>query len=480
MKKILNLKKLAAVFAVLALFVPTVFAEFTDMAGVGSEMRSAVETMVEKRYINGTSETEFSPFKPISRAELAAVMLRILNKMDNTLECPFTDVTRYDWYYYAAASSHKEGLITGFDDGTFRGNDSITKEQLIAVLARMLISLNGTPVPDIELTYSDGVSEWAVDYVKIAKNEGITTERTDNTFGGGDAVSRGNAAVMIMRTYDKIAGKLEHDSFVGENAEPLPMPTPEPKKIIVLDAGHGKSSWEMSDEEKLDDGWIYNENTGNWGEWRHWKSWTTWQDCGGSGCSGRAPAGSSCWYPMANGDREVEPDINLSNVNYAKQYLEQMGYEVRLSRPTADDNPSMTKRLVYCYPNNDTSQPPDADLFVCVHSNAGGGRGSAYIALDGYYDQAGIKDTYVQDGNTLGQYINDAIVANTSLSAYSGGRYNALPELVLFCKCPITIAYLEIGFFDNSGDLAILRSESEQIGRSIAEGIDRYCKEFLN
>ena len=140
----------------------------------------------------------------------------------------------------------------------------------------------------------------------------------------------------------------------------------------------------------------------------------------------------------------------------------------------------MTKRLINCYPNNDTTQAPDADLFVCVHSNAGGGRGSAYIALDGYYDQAGIPADYVEKGNLLGKYINDAIVANTNLSAYSNGRYPALPELVLFCKCPIPIAYLEIGFFDSNSDLNILRSESQQIGYSIAEGIDKYCKEFLN
>ncbi len=475
------MKKIIALVIAFMLFTSTaVFADFEDMADMNAEMQDAVRTLVEKRYINGTSDTEFSPFKMISRAELAAVMLRMLNKMDNTLECGFSDVTKYDWYYYVAASSAKEGLINGFSDGTFHGNENITKEQLIAVLARVLQSKNHTSVPDIALNYRDGVSPWAEDFVKIAKNEGILNEYADNTFGGSGFVTRGNAAVMLMRTYNKIKDKLEYPSFIGENAVPEPMPTPAPKKIIVLDAGHGKDSGYMNDDEKRSEGWLYNESKGTWGEWRHWKSGTTWQDCEGWGCSGRVPSGGSCWYSMANGDREIEPDLTLSNVQYAKQYLEEKGYEVRLARPTANDNPSMTKRLTYCYPNNDTSQAPDADLFVCIHSNAGGGRGSAYIALSGDYDQGGISSDYVQSGNTLGKYINDQIVANTDLSAYSGGRYDALPELVLFCKCPITIAYLEIGFFDNSSDLEILRNESDQIGRSIAEGIDRYCKEFLN
>ena len=474
------LKRIISLIIILTMLSLTasVSADFTDTSDLSDEMQSAINTMVSKRYINGTSETEFSPFKMISRAELAAVMLRILNKMDNTLECSFTDVDIYDWYYYVAASSAKEGIINGFDDGTFKGNEYITKEQLTAVLVRILQKYINVPASDVELTYRDGVSEWAANYVKTAKSQGLLTERMDNTFGGSEFVSRGNAAVMIMRMYKKIEDKLESTSFTGENAVPPPRPE---KKIIVLDAGHGRDSWSMSDEEKTAEGWIYNSAKGGWGEWRHWKSWTTWQDCEGWGCSGRVPSGGSCWYPIGYGDRDIEPDLNLSNVNYAKQYLEEMGYEVRLSRPTTDDNPSMTKRLIYCYPNNDTSQAPDADLFVCVHSNAGGGRGSAYIALDGYYDQAGIDNAkYVESGNTLGKYINDKIVANTSLSYYGTGKYTALPELVLFCKCPITIAYLEIGFFDNSSDLQILRNESEQIGRSIAEGIDQYCKEFLD
>ena len=247
------------------------------------------------------------------------------------------------------------------------------------------------------------------------------------------------------------------------------------KGIIVLDPGHGKSSSSMSKEEKQSDGWIYNSAKGGWGEWRHWKSGTTWQDCNGSGCTGRAPQNGGCWYPIGAGDRDKEPQINLNNVLAAKRYLEDMGYEIRLTRTDNNTNPSMTQRLKYCYPNNDTTKQPDADAFICVHSNAGGGRGSYYIALSGLYDQAGIPSDYIAAGNALGQCINNRIVSETKLSAAgSNGRYDGYPTLVLFCKSPITIAYMEIGFFDNASDLAILNSSSEQIGKAIAEGVDDY------
>ena len=246
------------------------------------------------------------------------------------------------------------------------------------------------------------------------------------------------------------------------------------KGIIVLDPGHGISSSQMSEAQRTEAGWIYSSAKGGWGEWRHWKSGTTWTDCQGSGCTGRAPRGGSCWYSIGNGDRDVEPAINLANAMAAKKYLEEMGYTVRLTRSTDNENPSMTQRLTFCYPLQDTTQQPDADIFVCLHSNAGGDRGSYYIALSGLYDQAGIPQDYIAAGNSLGKAINDRIVSETSLGAASGGRYDGYPELVLFCKSPIPIAYLEIGFFDNDSDLAILRSESDQIGKAVAQGINDY------
>ena len=243
--------------------------------------------------------------------------------------------------------------------------------------------------------------------------------------------------------------------------------------VVVLDPGHGKSSGAMTAEEKTAYGWVQN-SSGNWGEWRHWKSGTVWQDCNGSGCNGRAPSGGGCWYPIGNGDRDIEPDINLQNALAAKRYLEDRGYTVRMTRTTNDENPSLTRRLTNCYPNNDINSAPDAIAYVCIHSNAGGATGSAYLSLSSGYDHAYSCANYEDEGNYLGRLINDRIVSESSMGQYSDGHYAGQPDLILFHKSPVPIAYLEIGFFDDSGDLSILRSESNQIGTAIAEGIIDY------
>lgn len=289
-------------------------------------------------------------------------------------------------------------------------------------------------------------------------------------------------AIAFMLCGGNENGRFSPD--ITESAETItaspiqePTVTPDRKRIVVLDAGHGKSSSEMSADERTEEMWINDPERG-WGEWRHWKSGTTWIDCEGSGCSKRAPSGGGCFYRMADGDRSKEPEINLNNTQSAKKYLEELGYEVRMTRSTNQENPSMTKRLTYCYVGNDTAAEPDADVFVCIHSNAGGGRGSAYMSLSGTYDQAGVLPPadYISKSNLLGSLINNRIVTETSMPPFSGGKYDGFPTTVLFCKSPVPIAYLEIGFFDNASDLEILNSEYDAIGKAIAYGIDDYFK----
>lgn len=241
------------------------------------------------------------------------------------------------------------------------------------------------------------------------------------------------------------------------------------KIVIFLDPGHGISSSSMTNDEKEAAGWS--QNNGQWGEWRHWTNGEYGSDCcGNDGVS----QPKECWYPIENGDRSIEPDINLANCQAAKRYLEQTGkYTVILSRDENNsaslENPSITQRIK-------NAEAQNANAYVCIHSNAGGGRGSAYIALDeasGYY-QMNRGDDYAVNSNKLGKTINDKIVSQTELSEYSNGRIDGEGYLILFQKTPMLCAYLEIGFFDDSSDLSVLQNNSDLIGKAIAEGIEEY------
>lgn len=271
---------------------------------------------------------------------------------------------------------------------------------------------------------------------------------------------------------------IDRDRTVAEQTEEQTEKyvTPVSKKVIVIDPGHGKPSSLMTAEEKTAAGWVQN-SAGSWGEWRHFKIGSGTEHCEGEGCNGRVTPNGACWYPIGNGDRNTEPDINLQNALVVKKHLEARGYTVRMTRTSNEENPSITRRLTYCYPDNDTSKEPDAIAFICIHSNASGigASGTAYISAMGAYDQKWINESYVDDSNMLGKKINDKIINSSSLEIYGSGMIAGEPELIAFCKSPVPCAYLEIGFFDNPSDLTILQSESENIGKAIAEGVDEFC-----
>ena len=337
---------------------------------------------------------------------------------------------------------------------------------------------DGIDIADLLVSHGDMINVYYPEYATYVAGEEIASWAVD----GGTLIPKNALALLGNEIVTDQENSYAY--IIGENvAENTYENTYEDTAVaagpvIVLDPGHGKSSGAMSDEEKSASGWVH---TGSgWGEWRHFKYGTSGPDCEGDGCSHRVTPNGACWYPIGNGDRDAEPAINLNNCLAAKQYLEQLGYTVRITRETNAENPSITRRLSYCYPGNDTTAQPDADIFVCVHSNAGGGSGSSYIALEGPYDQPttlGSSDAYVDAGNTLGRYINDEIGNYTLLGMNAPITFE--PELIAFCKCPVVCGYMEIGFFDNPSDLEILNSSSDAIGHAIASGIDKFAREYL-
>ncbi len=182
--------------------------DFTDIASKSAEMQNAIRYLASKGIINGTSETTFSPDGSISRAEIAALIVRALGKLDSTATANFKDVTTADWYYTAAASSQKNGIINGYSDNTFKGKNPIIKQEIVAVAARVLKNEMNYKEPTNTQTYlakySDTVAGWAQPEVALATRENLIVYRVDGTFSGAKNMTRGDAAIIIYRLFQHI------------------------------------------------------------------------------------------------------------------------------------------------------------------------------------------------------------------------------------------------------------------------------------
>ena len=96
----------------------------------------AVEFVVENGLMIGVSDSSFEPDEPTTRAMLVTVLWRLENRPPVPGECPFPDVEAGEWYADAVTWASEHGIVLGYDDGTFRPDGLITREQFVTILYR--------------------------------------------------------------------------------------------------------------------------------------------------------------------------------------------------------------------------------------------------------------------------------------------------------------------------------------------------------
>jgi hypothetical protein len=150
----------------------------------------------------GTTDDQFSPNTSLSRAMIVTILYRHGGEPSIAgLDNPFSDVASNAWYTDAVKWAVKEGIVTGYGDGTFGPNDPVTKEQLAALVYRTQLS-SGTTLPNVPAnskayTDLDTVSNWAKDPVNALNAQGIFQDLPGNSFNPQTPATRAEVASML-------------------------------------------------------------------------------------------------------------------------------------------------------------------------------------------------------------------------------------------------------------------------------------------
>jgi hypothetical protein len=181
---------------------------FTDVAD-GAWYADAVRFVTGRELFNGTSETEFSPNAPMTRAMLVTVLYRLENEPETGLAA-FSDVGADRYYARAVAWASENGIVEGIGDGFFAPGAEITREQLAAILYRYAGAqgLDISVAGDVS-SFMDAkdVSAWASDALAWAVGSGIITGRSNPVgveLAPKDTATRAEVAAMIMRLIERI------------------------------------------------------------------------------------------------------------------------------------------------------------------------------------------------------------------------------------------------------------------------------------
>ena len=185
-----NLKRtLSLLLAMILALSATAFAAdstFTDVPE-DAPYAEAIRWAAENGYVNGYPDGSFGVSDPLTRAHMATVLYRTAGSPAVSGSTRYSDVTAGIYYENAAIWAASAGLMNGYTDGRFGGNDSVTREQVAAILYRWADSPTASTG-----SYSDraAVSAYAQTAVDWAVANGLIDLRADGSFAPKASATR--------------------------------------------------------------------------------------------------------------------------------------------------------------------------------------------------------------------------------------------------------------------------------------------------
>ena len=165
--------------------------EFID----GSQIRNkeAVEFLQQRGILDGYGDGSFKPENPINRAESIKVLLESIGEAPDTeIEDNFVDVPADAWFSGYVAKAKRQGIIKGYEDGTFRPAQTVNQVELLKIAFETFgIDLSDYPITD--LIESD-MNAWYAPYLQYAVDNNLL-----ETMALGEGMTREAFPEVIYR-----------------------------------------------------------------------------------------------------------------------------------------------------------------------------------------------------------------------------------------------------------------------------------------
>ena len=180
---------------------------FADVPA-GAWYEDAVAFVSGAGLMQGTSAAAFSPGRTTTRGQIAAILHRLEGE-PKAGKPPFPDVAPGSYCAEAAAWAAREGIVLGFDDGAFRPDAPITRQQLSAILFRYLEHRGEDTTGRADLgSFADSaaVADYAREALAWAVSAGLLQGRSNGTLDPYGSATRAQTAVILHRLDTLLGG----------------------------------------------------------------------------------------------------------------------------------------------------------------------------------------------------------------------------------------------------------------------------------
>ena len=180
---------------------------FTDVTS-GDWFYDAVAYVYDKGMMEGTTDTTFAPAMNLTRSMIAQVLYNLEERPEAPGAAGFPDVAAGAWYADAVNWAAARGIVKGYDTGAFGPEDSVTREQLAAILYRYAqakgydTTQGGMAVR--EFSDSASISDWAQEAMAWAVNAQVLSGKGNGVLDPQGTATRAEVAQMLMNFVEHV------------------------------------------------------------------------------------------------------------------------------------------------------------------------------------------------------------------------------------------------------------------------------------
>ena len=180
---------------------------FTDVTS-GDWFYDAVAYVYDKGMMEGTTDTTFAPTMNLTRSMIAQVLYNLEERPEAPGAAGFPDVAAGAWYADAVNWAAARGIVKGYDTGAFGPEDSVTREQLAAILYRYAqvkgydTTRGGMAVR--EFSDSASISDWAQEAMAWAVNAQVLSGKGNGVLDPQGTATRAEVAQMLMNFVEHV------------------------------------------------------------------------------------------------------------------------------------------------------------------------------------------------------------------------------------------------------------------------------------
>ncbi len=165
----------------------------------------AIRYLSTNKIINGYDDNSFRPENTVTRAEFVAIIMRAFYGNTEPTDYDYADVAKDSWAYGYIATAANLKLVSGVGEGNFAPNDNIKRQDMSLIIYNILKSQGNVPANIEKYTFADDaeISNYASEAVYTLRAMGIINGDDNNKFNPNSPATRAEAAVMLYNLMNR-------------------------------------------------------------------------------------------------------------------------------------------------------------------------------------------------------------------------------------------------------------------------------------